>query len=393
MELEAYRQLAEKLQQTAAAEVFEVGGYWPVLTALSVVGDDIGDAASKILAGDLASAAVHLGNANWVLACVANQYCCRLETVQETNWKAFHSDVTDFHLDGSGDHHLRSVIIRLFIAFGGVTRIATRYEAGVVTDGRENSSIVHNIQQAQWALNTAIVLCGRDPNELVEVRRTEVRGYRGKKNPKYAPGLRPDPSYGDSLDGFRAISNVTMCPFAKTAKVWAIGPWRVSSTAKEFVAASDSTLQRFVRLCQPEGFDGIVIEATGIKTFGDLQSRTNDLLRALGELSERDPMMSPIEKKEWRFALSGVDMFVTIFSSVYEGKHPRYSQSKLSSYFFLQPQLSFKAKAAKEKEKIRDRFAQNGQDYRPILKKVKCEAEKYIKPEDLDSGQPVRWWE
>jgi len=27
------------------------------------------------------------------------------------------------------------------------------------------------------------------------------------------------------------------------------------------------------------------------------------------------------------------------------------------------------------------------------LKKVKCEAEKYIKPEDLDSGQPVRWWE
>lgn len=390
MNLEAYRQFAANLQQTASIEVFEVGGYWPVLNALSVVSNDIGDAASEILATDLASAAVRLGNANWVLACVANQYCCRLDVVQEAAWKAFHGDVTDFHLDGSGDHHLRSVILRLFIAFGRVTRIANRYEAGVATDGRENSSIVHDIQQAQWAINTAIAMCGRDPDELVEVRRTEVRTYRGKK--KYPPGLRSDPSYGESLDGFRALANETMCPFAKTAKVWAIGPWRASSTAKTFVTASDNTLQRFVRLCQPEGFDGIAIEATGIKTFDDLQSRTNELLRALGELSDRDPMMSPIDKKEWRFALNGVDMFVTIFSSVYDGKHPRYSQSKLSSYFFLQPQISFKAKAAKEKEKIRDRFAANGQDYRPVLKKVKCEAEKYIKPEDLETGLPIRWW-
>ncbi|NJN37009.1 MAG: hypothetical protein HC794_08080, partial [Nitrospiraceae bacterium] len=319
MELEAYRQLAAKLQQTASTEVFEVGGYWPVLTALSVVSDDIGDAAGKILSGDTAGAAVHLGNANWVLACVANQYCCKLDQVQASDWQAFHSDVTDFRLDGSGDHHLRSVLLRLFIAFGRVTRIANRYEAGVLTDADENSSIANDIQHAQWAINVAIALCGRDAHDLLELRKSEVRSYRGKK--KFVPGLRSDPSYGDSLDRFRALANVTMCPFAKTAKIWALGPWRISSTAKEFVAASEGTLNRFVRLCQPEGFDGIAIEATGISSLEDLKSRTNGLLRALGELSDRDPMMSPIEKKEWRFSLVGVDMFVTIFSSVYDEKH------------------------------------------------------------------------
>ena len=390
MQRDDYRKLAAALQQSAAVEVFEVGGYWPVLAALSVVSDEIGDASSKILAGKLPDAAVHLGNANWVLACVANQYCCKLDTVQESAWNAFHSDVSDFQLDGSGDHHLRYVLIRLFMAFGRVTRIANRYELGIHTDSEENNSIVNDIQEAQWALNWAIELCGKSPEELLEVRRTEVRSYRGKK--KFAPGLRPDPSYGDSLDRFRALAGITMCPFAKTAKVWAIGPWRVSSTAKEFVSLSEEALHRFVRVCQPEGLDGIAIEATGISSFDDLKSRTNDLLRAIGELSDRNPMTSPIEKKEWRFALSGVDMFVTIFSSVYDEKHPRYSQSKLSSFYFLQPQLSFKAKAAKEKTRIRERFSDNGQDYRPILNRVRFEAEKYIKPEDLQNGQPVRWW-
>lgn len=390
MQLEKYRQLAAKLQQTSSEEVFEVGGYWPVLAAISAINDEFGDAAKKILDRDPPGAAVSLGNANWILSCVANQYYCKLDAVQEPTWKAFHSDASDFRLDGSGDHHLRSILIRLFIAFGRVTRIANRYEVGVFTESDENNSIVYDIQEVQWAINAAIELCGRDPDELVEVRRTEVNSYRGKK--KFTPGLRPDPSYGDSLDGFRVLANTTMCPFAKTAKVWAIGPWRKSSTAKEFVALSDNTLHRFTRLCQPEGFDGIVIEATGISTFEDLKSRTNDLLRALGEFSDRNPMTSPIEKKEWRFGLNGVDMFVTIFSSVYDENHPRYSQSKLSSFYFLQPQLSFKAKAAKEKERIRERFSQNNQDYRSILKKVKYEAEKYIKPEDLQNGQPVRWW-
>lgn len=382
MDIAAYQTFATRLQRDAAVEVFEVGGYWPVQVALSVVGDELGTATAGIFKNDQADAARYLMNATWVLGCVANQYCCELSKTSVSEWRDAQKSLEALDL--------KSAVLRAYMSFGKITRIANRYEHGVSTDGSANSSIVLDIRATQWALLRAMELCGADISDLYEQRKSKVRSYRG--NPKFRPGLRTDPSFCDSLDRFKGAANVTMCPFAKTAKVWAVGPWRDGSSATEFVASIGETVRRFVRVCQPEGFDGLAIEATGIDNLEDLKNRTNTLLRALGEFSTRDPMHNPIDRKEWKFAIDGVDMFITIFSSIYDNNHPRYSHSKNSTFIFLQPQISFKAKAAKKKEGIRDMFANNGQDYRPILKKVNFEAQKYIKPLNLSEGDPVHWW-
>lgn len=383
MDFKGYQGFAGRLQKDAAVEVFEVGGYWPVQVALSVVGDELGSATGFVLSEELSKAAPHLMNATWVLGCVANQYCCELGKAAVADWASAEASLEALDL--------KSAVLKAFTAFGRITRIANRYEHGISTDSAENQSIAIDIRATHWALLKAIELCGAEVSALYDRRKSEVRAYRGK--PKFSAGLRPDPSFCDSLERFRSVANVTMCPFAKTAKVWAVGPWRSALSAAEFVDANRETIKRFVRVCQPEGFDGIAVEATGIESLEDLKSRTNELLRALGEFSDRNPMHYPIERKEWRFSIDGVDMFVTIFSSIYGEHHPRYSHSKSSTFIFLQPQISFKAKAAKEKERIRDMFAENGQDYRAILKKVKFEAQKYIKPEDLEEGGPVKWWD
>jgi hypothetical protein len=383
MDIAVYQSFVANLQRDAAVEVYEVGGYWPVQVALSVVGDELGTATAGIFKDDQSEAARYLMNATWVLGCVANQYCCDLSKASASEWRAAQS-----LLEGID---LKSAVLVAYMAFGRITRIANRYEHGVSNDSIENSSIAFDIRKTHWALLKAMELCGADIPTLYEQRKSKVRSYRG--NPKFKPGLRTDPSFCDSLDRFKGVANVTMCPFAKTAKVWAVGPWRNSASAPEFVASIGETVRRFVRVCQSEGFDGLAIEATGIETIEDLKNRTNTLLRALGELSSRDPMHNPIEKKEWKYSFDGVDMFITIFSSIYGRDHPRYSHSRNSTFIFLQPQISFKAKAAKEKEKIRVKFAENGQDYRPILRKVEFEAQKYIKPEDLSEGVPVNWWD
>jgi len=382
VDFKGYQAFAEILQRESAVEVFEVGGYWPVQVALSNVGDELGKATGYILANVPIMAAPHLINAMWVLGCIANQYCCQLSKAGTNEWASVDSSLeTD---------DLKSAVLSAFKAFGKITRIANRYEHDISTDNTENESIAIDIRTTQWALIRAIELCGAEISTLYEGRKSNVRSYRGK--PKFAAGLRSDPSFCESLDRFRAVARVTMCPFAKTAKVWAIGPWRDSLAASEFVKENTDTIKRFVRVCQPEGFDGLAIEAAGVENLDDLKIRTNNLLRALGELSDRNPMHSPIERKEWRFSINGVDMFVTIFSSIYKEAHPRFSHSKYSTFFFLQPQISFKAKAAKDKERIRDLFAGNGQDYRSILKKVRFEAQKYIKPEDLEGNVLVNWW-
>jgi hypothetical protein len=383
VEFKAYQAFADRLQKDAAIEVYEVGGYWPVQVALSSVGDELGKATSFVLAEDLAKAAPHLMNAVWVLGCIGNQYCCDLSKAAITDWVPAQASLDNLDV--------KSAILKAFTAFGRITRVANRYEHGISTDSAENHSIAIDIRSTHWALLRAIQLCGADASDLYERRKGEVRSFRGKD--KYVPGLRPDPSFGESLDRFRSLANVTMCPFAKSAKVWAIGPWRRALSASEFVEANRVTVKRFVRVCQAEGFDGLALEATGIECLDHLKARTNELLKALGEFSDRNPLHNPIERKEWKFSIDGVDIFVTIFSSIYEEEHPRYSHSKGSSFFFLQPQISFKAKAAKEKERIRELFAQNGQDYRAVIKKVKFEAQKYIKPEDLREGAPVTWWD
>ncbi|MEM1048672.1 MAG: hypothetical protein AAGL24_21140 [Pseudomonadota bacterium] len=375
-----YRTFVAKLQPLAEAEIAQVGGYWPVNVAMANVIEELGYAAERLADDDLDGCASYMGYALWVLACVANQYCCDLGRCVQVDWG---EDVKD-------DADVKSSLLLAFKHCGSILRIANRYENDIYTDHKENESIGVPIARAHAAIIKGVESIGADLDELVQQRVDLVRSFRGTPDIPNSP--RFDPTVGDSLIRFRNVAGTTACPFAKTAKVWVTEPWRPGVSAEGFVSSAKSTFERFSRVCQSEGFDGIVVERFGINDVDELRAETKALMIAIGRYSHPNPLSRPIEKKEWKFFVFGVDSFVTIFSSVYPTDHPRFSHSQGSTFYFFQPQISFKAKAAKEKDSIRERFAAVDQDYRPLLRKVRFEAQKYIKPIDLQNDDPIVWW-
>ncbi len=381
MEKATYRDFIPKLQTLVADEINQVGGYWPVDVALAVTGEHFGDATEKLLADEKDGYSLFMSHALWVLTCISNQYCCDLDRSASKIWSE-ENDLT-------GEH---DALLVAFREYGRILRIVNRYEHGIYTDRRSNESVTDVIVRTHRAIITGIEQAGGDIDALVKKRVELVRSFKGNPDiPEDTP--RTDPTIGESNLRFSKLSNTTTCPFAPSVKFWATEPWMRRTGAAEFARKNQRTFERFSRVCQPEGFDGIVVEAFGIEDMEQLKERTRDLLETLGPFSPRNPMSSPIDRKEWRFSLFGIDVFVTTFSSIYDKEHPRFSHSGASTFFFFQPQISFKAKAAKEKNNIRRRFAEIGQDYSGILGKVRCEGHKYIKPENLNEDPPVIWWE
>jgi len=136
---------------------------------------------------------------------------------------------------------------------------------------------------------------------------------------------------------FKNVAGITACPFAKTAKVWVTEPWRNGTSAEDFLVSAKTTFERFSRVFQSEGFDGLVVERFGVNDMEGLKADANSLLMTLGRYSQPNPMSKPLEKKEWKYFVFGVDSFVTIFSSIYPSDHPRFSHSQGSTFFFFQP--------------------------------------------------------
>ena len=380
MEVGHYRTFVAKLQPLAEAEIAHVGGYWPVNVAMANVIEELGYAAERLAEDDSDGCASYMGYALWVLACVANQYCCDLGRSAQPDWGEDVKNGTD----------AKSALLIAFKHCGAILRISNRYENDIYTDQNENESIGFPIARAHAAIIKGVEALGADLDDLVQQRVDLVRSFRG--TPVVPSTPRYDPTVGDSLLRFRNVSGITACPFAKTAKVWITEPWKPGVSAEDFLKLSKSTFERFSRVFQSEGFDGIVVERFGISDLEELKAETRALLNEIGRYSHPNPLSRPIERKEWKFFVFGVDSFVTIFSSVYPADHPRFSHSQGSTFYFFQPQVSFKAKAAKEKNSIREKFAEIDQDYRPLLRKVRFEAQKYIKPVDLENDDPLVWW-
>lgn len=385
MELQEYKSFISELRLTVECEVAQVGGYWPVRQAIAVVGQELGFGARYALDGNQPAFAKSMFNAFWLLTCIANQYCCDLASVGAAEW-----ELEDPMPEEAG-LTLRDATLLAFAHYGRILRIVNRYEDGISLDDDATLPIAGIISRIQRAILVSIGISGTPLDFLLRERLQIVRSYRTRPDIPATP--RFDPSTSESLNRFRAVAMRTACPFAKSAKIWATPPWRRYVSADKFMELIEPTLERFSRVGQAESFDGLVIECFGVTNMDELRRRTRQLLIYLGRYSSNNPLAKDVERRDWRFTLMNVETFVTIFSSIYASHHPRYSHSAESTFFFFQPQSSFKAKQAKDKAMIRARFKEAGQDYTQFLKKVRFEAQKFIKPDDLYEGEPVVWWQ
>jgi FPC/CPF motif-containing protein YcgG len=158
---------------------------------------------------------------------------------------------------------------------------------------------------------------------------------------------------------------------------------------------------RFTKIAPSEHLDGFIVEFPSTK-FGDsLGNLSRTMKRFLNYLDKFDPKQSGslarnLESKKWQFNFNGLDLFFIAFAPFYPESNARNSKSD-KTYIFLQPQVMFKNKIARNKikdtkELIRDKFDEKGQSYRGPLMDEDLESYKFVKPLYVHDP-PIKWWE
>jgi hypothetical protein len=200
---------------------------------------------------------------------------------------------------------------------------------------------------------------------------------------------------------FDSLARRTICPFAKTAKLWNGPPWNFATSLSENAARHAPDLRQFGKVAKSERYSGYVAEiGTGDATqFAVVKQTFRAYLMSLAAL---DPdcarvMGGGFEQLDWQFEFGGVRHFLNVFAPCYVQPHSKFIASVDRFYVFFQPEFSFdfcgvnpNSKAIKEK--IRTSFGTAQMPYNGAQIDKRIEALLYMFPES-PSGGPVRWWE
>jgi hypothetical protein len=202
-------------------------------------------------------------------------------------------------------------------------------------------------------------------------------------------------------EGFAAIKNSTLCPYAKSARV-RYGPrWTPVDPDDANWARNATALAGWADTARKECSHGFVLEIAG-RDAASFHCVEASLKEALHSLNAHDPaasdcMKGPFDAVEWQFEFADLRLFVNVFAPCYPTNHSKHSQDSERIFLFLQPEYAFDLcgvnpanRAAKEL--IRTRFRAAGMPYNGELIDQRIEAQIYMFALHA-SDQPVRWWE
>ncbi len=383
MDQQEYSSQITTLQATVRTEIALIGGYYPVPSAQFLVHEKFGEACRARSEHKSSEYVKHLFEVFWFLTCIGNQYCADLAFISQSVWPIGEAD------DKAPEEN--DVILDLSVNLGHVSKIVNLYECDHSSSNPEAlESISVYICRCHAAICSEFKRLEVDFTKLQDDRLEVVRHSRRDPHIPHEP--RFDPTMGVSIDKFSKVMETTLCPFAAHAKTWATRPWRTEEDIRAFIAKNEETFRRFSRVQLPEQLDALVVEAPSVENISELTRKTGQILKELGAYSSNNPMSSAITRREWRFRLFDTEVFVSVFSSIYEDSHPRSSKNRDSTFFVFQPLSSFKAKPGRDKLHIRKLFSDSGQSYELGLEGVRFEAQKYIKPINVNDTQPVCWW-
>jgi len=159
----------------------------------------------------------------------------------------------------------------------------------------------------------------------------------------------------------------------------------------------------FAKAAPYEQLDGFIVAITDTSIAQRMVNLSACFARILAELASRDPVYGDtlsghILRKGWQFSFTGLRMFISVFSPLYPGNHPRYSPD--TTFILFQPEQSFADHAIGSgsratdclKEMIRSDFQKAGKPYLGDLVDRRIEAHLYILPRW--PGDPeVSWWQ
>lgn len=222
------------------------------------------------------------------------------------------------------------------------------------------------------------------------------------------------PSDAPTLRSFEVIQRKTVCPYARTARLWGAPPWDRDKSIDRNIREIAIPLSKFVYLQRWETLDGFVIGISDDRLVCDMKNLSATLKTILKLLNSSDKLKPnlfdrEVRSSEWNFEFLGTRLFVTVFSPLYGRDSPRETYGENSTFIMFQPFQSFlHNKAIRESEKketrdvlvkkflhrfanIRKEFSDAGKPYDCSIMNETFQAPRFIKP--LRLGDPeIEWW-
>lgn len=316
-------------QRQVHGMIQSVGGYWRPINGLARLLEELGELSEIIESRSADFAMDELAEEFadvWIIStCIANQFNIDLKARA-----------------GSGVA-IANGISGLLPYAGTIARIINYY------DGPKNPRSVEGwptlgaaIESFQAELRLLAEHFDVDIDSAIDakIHRTPIRDS-GRFATSY------DPSTAEVLEEFDQLRCSSLCSFAKRAKLWGAPAWRDDRPVDWNAEAISPYLTIFAKAAEREGLDGFVVgpglaaEADGM---AGLAEWFGSFLKSLARNdSDRriEDAFAGVDRPGWQFSFRGVRMFVSVFSSLYDDTHPRYSPS--GPYVSFQPESSFEA--------------------------------------------------
>jgi hypothetical protein len=211
------------------------------------------------------------------------------------------------------------------------------------------------------------------------------------------------PMFGAPADSFARIQRETHCTFARKSTIWT-APQFNTGTISGIIPAWARALRGFTRAMRVEPLDGFLMPLP--REFGEnLDSLATTTRQILAGLAATDgPMRCDLRRAgrpDWYFRFAGERFFLITMAPCYGPAHARYSFDEPYTFLLLQPDRAFDRAvspgsagliSAAVRERIRERYRQNGRPYDLAITLAHGEALRFVKPLEL-GDPPVRWWE
>ncbi len=396
MELTTISDIQEYIHQS----IHTVGGYWPPLSAVARMLEEIAELSYELKNIEEESELVKFELADLFIlsVCIANQYSAHLASEYEELGidikpkKTSRRKITRKQVDDAQD-----VLLDINIGAGMIARIINAYEGSKTPkEGEGLLTVKEAIAHLQRSLIDFANIFSID---ILKVSKS-VFDRKSRRDKKRFDTLY-DPTLSVALKNFSPLQSKTYCVYAKQAKLWGASKYDETLSFEDNMFLVVPQLIRFTRIAPSEHLDGFIIELPS-KGFGDtLDNLARTMNRFLRYLNKYDPKESKclnldLESKKWQFNFNGLDLFVIAFAPLYPESNGRNSASD-KTFIFVQPQVMFKKKIGRDKIKevknmIRENFDSHGQSYRGNIMENDLESQKFVKPL-YANDPPVKWWE
>lgn len=372
------------LQRALQGAIRSVGGYWPPLSAVARLLEELGELADAAY-GYKPDRSTAIGEELadlWIIStCLASQYCIELAEAEQS---PVAQDVGELLLRG-----LRCA--------GEIARTINYY------DGPKNPRTLEGWvplgRQIRKFHEVLFELADQCRVQLRTVVQQKITTMATRDATRFKPGF--DPSTAPSLVAFRRLVDRTACPFAHHARLWGTPTWNSLQTIEQNTSAITAVLTALAKCARYEQIDGLVAqmpECLASDRFDNLGTLLNRVLRTLCEMDEVNnrSFASQVDEPGWQFEFRDVRFFISVFSPHYPANHPRHSPD--DHYIFFQPESSFadhgfaEAPGSKaKKQRIRRAFAAEGMWYPSETIDSRIEANIYLPPRS-DSDEALPWW-